>query len=78
MHHQRQSRVANGLEAFKKLAIVIDADPRHMRIVAPGVFDHKNFERERPFFGESGNFFRHRAGRIVIEIDDGVLAVMLD
>ena len=31
-----------------------------------------------PSFASRGNFLRHGAGRIVVEIDDGILAVMFD
>ena len=53
-------------------------DAGHMRIIAAGVLDHEDLERERTFFGESGNFLRHGAGRIVIEVDNRIFAVMLD
>ena len=78
MHHQRQAGVADGFEAFEQFAVIVDADAGHMRIVAAGVFDHEDFERQRSFFGQPRNFLRHRAGGIVVEVDDGVLAVMFD
>ncbi len=78
MHHQRQSGLADRFETLEKLAVVVDADAGHMRIIAAGVFHHEDFERQRPFFGERRNLLRHGAGWVVVEIDDRVPAVMLD
>jgi hypothetical protein len=67
-----------GLKTLEQLAVIVDADAGHMRIIATGVFDHEDLKCQRPFFSQPRNFFRHRAGWIVIEVDDGVLAVMFD
>ena len=77
MHHQRQAGAADGFEAFEQLAVVVDADAGHVRIVAAGVFDHEDFKRQRPFLGEPRDFLGHRAGWIVVEVDNRILAVML-
>jgi hypothetical protein len=61
MHHQRQAGLTHSFETFEELAVIVDADPGHMGIIAPGVFDHKYFKCQRPFFGERGNLLREGA-----------------
>jgi hypothetical protein len=76
--HQGQAGLPDGFETFEQLAVVVETDAGHVRVIPAGVLDHEDLERERTFFGESGNFLGHGAGRIVIEVNDRVFAVMLD
>ena len=61
--HQGQAGLSDGFETFEQLAVVIETDAGHVRVIPAGVLDHKDLECERTFFGESGNFLaRCRTG----------------
>ena len=73
--HQRQARRRDRPEDAEQLAVVVDADAGHVRVVAPGVDDHEHLERGDALLGECRDLLEHRAGSIDVPVDDGAFVV---
>ena len=76
MDHERQAGRADGLEDLEQLAVVVDADAGHVRVVAAGVDDHEDLER-RDAAGRRAPAARPAtvAGGVDVPVDDRPLLV---
>ena len=66
MDHQRNVYLRTMLHDLKQTAMIVHADPRHVRIGAPRIDDHEYLEGCNALFSQIGNFVidgRRRIGR---------------
>ncbi len=73
--HERQTAVRDGLEDRHQLAMVVDADPRHMRVVAAGIDHHEDLEGGDPVRRETRDLGSNRSRRVDVPVDEGLCLV---
>ena len=75
--HERQPGRLDRLHALVELAVLVQADPRHVRVRAAGIDHHEDLEREDPALGELRDLVELHARRVHVPVDLRALPVDL-
>src|SRR5439155_3750583 len=77
-HHEWQAGFLNRLEDREKLAMIMHADSRHMRIGTARIDNHEDLEGENSHRRQPRNLFQNRGCRIHVVIDNRLLLVQCE
>ena len=75
MNHQRHIDLSAMLHDLEQFAVVVHANPGHVRITAAGIDHHKDLEAGNALIRHCRDLLGNRRRRIKIPVDDGVALI---
>ena len=72
VHHQRHVGRGARLHDLHELAVIVDADARHVRVVPARVHHHEHLERGDALLRQLGDLVGDGSGRVDVVVDDGL------
>ena len=75
MNHDRQTRFLDRLAHLQQLAMIVNPDAGHVRIIAPGIDHHEDLERHDPHLGDLRNGFQVGGRCVDVVVDHRLLFI---